>query len=32
VAILRCALLDDRFDLFWNRRNKTDHLNIRLVA
>jgi len=32
VAILRCALLDDRFDQYWDRRNQTDQLRIRLVA
>jgi len=32
VAILRCALLDDRFDHYWDRRNQTDQLRIRLVA
>lgn len=32
VAILRCALIDGRFDLFWDRRNKTDYLNIKLAA
>lgn len=32
VAILRCALLDDRFDQYWDQRNRTDQLSIRLVA
>jgi hypothetical protein len=32
VAILRCALLDERFDQYWDRRNQTDQLRIRLVA
>lgn len=32
VAILRCALLDDRFDQYWDHRNQTDQLRIRLVA
>lgn len=32
VAILRCALLDQRFDQYWDWRNQTDQLRIRLVA
>lgn len=32
VAILRCALLDDRFDNYWNQRNQTDQFTIKAVA
>lgn len=32
VAILRCALLDDRFENYWNQRNKTDQFSIKAVA
>jgi len=32
VAILRCALLDERFDKYWDQRNQTDQFRIRVVA
>ncbi len=32
VAILRCALLDERFDNYWDQRNKTDQFTIKVVA
>jgi len=32
VAILRCALLDERFDQYWDQRNHTDQFRIKLAA
>ena len=32
VAILRCALLDDRFDAYWDKRNQTDRFTIEILA
>ncbi len=32
VAILRCALLDDRFDNYWNQRNESDQFALKAAA
>jgi hypothetical protein len=32
VAILRCALLDDRFDSYWNQRNQIDQFALKAAA
>jgi hypothetical protein len=31
VAVLRCALLDQRFDRYWDERNHTDQFRIRAL-